>query len=151
MSIDTIAFIIGGGLIVVGVLGGGIQIKDLTVPPVAKTVRILCCVVGVAFVCIALFIRPRPSSPEVREPNRQTQTFGEPAYGGARLDACYEWGQRCGQDAATAWCKTQGFTRAIDFQTETVGDRHIVTKLIGTQVECREPFCASFVYITCER
>ena len=84
-----------------------------------------------------------------RGPERQT--FPEPMYSGSRLDACYEWGTRCGEEPATEWCKSQGFRRAVDYPTETVGDRGIITKLIGTQAICREAFCAAFKYVACER
>ncbi len=81
----------------------------------------------------------------------ERQTFPEPMYGGYRLDACFEWATRCGEEPATEWCKKNGFKRAVDYPTETVGDRGIVTMLIGTQATCREPFCAAFKYVACER
>jgi TIR domain len=81
----------------------------------------------------------------------ERQAFPEPMYGGFRLDTCYEFGTRCGEEPATEWCKKKGFERAVDYQTETVGDRGIITKLIGTQATCREAFCTAFKYIACER
>ena len=72
-------------------------------------------------------------------------------YDGMRLDVCFEWTKRCGEEPATAWCKTQGFSRSIDRLAENVGERGVSTKLIGTQQVCSEEFCASFAYITCEK
>ena len=40
---------------------------------------------------------------------------------------------------------------AVDTVTNAVGERGLATRLIGTQAECREQFCASFSHITCER
>jgi hypothetical protein len=83
--------------------------------------------------------------------NPERQVFPEPMYGEFRLDACFVWADRCGQEPANEWCKSKGFKRAIDYSTETVGDQGIVTKLIGTQGICKESFCAGFKYIKCER
>jgi hypothetical protein len=72
-------------------------------------------------------------------------------YNGVRLDACFVWAERCGEEAATAWCKDQGYTRAIEFPIENVGERGVSTKLIGTQQICGEKYCASFAQITCTK
>lgn len=154
MSIDSMSFILGGLLIAVGLLGGGIEIRELKIPPISPASRILSFIVGTVFVCLALFFIPNdtpPLSSDVNPPSSERQSFNEPMYDGYRIDACYEWANRCGEEPATAWCKLNGFKRAIDFPTENVGSRGIVTKLIGTQAECKEPFCASFKYIKCER
>jgi hypothetical protein len=154
MSIEVMSFILGGLLVAVGLLGGGIEVRDLKVPPVGRAARVLSFCGGVAFVVLAMFVGRHVSDPSASVKSVTSQdrhTFSEPVYGELRLDACYEWGQRCGEEPATEWCKTQGFKRAVDFPTENVGNRGIRTKLIGTQAECKEPFCVSFKYITCER
>ncbi|MEP6606358.1 MAG: toll/interleukin-1 receptor domain-containing protein [Nitrosospira sp.] len=82
--------------------------------------------------------------------NPSQQTFPEPMYDEYRLDSCYEWGTRCGEEPATEWCKQKGFKHAIDFSMETVGNRGIPTKLIGTQAICREAFCTAYKYVECK-
>jgi hypothetical protein len=155
MSIEAMSFILGGLLVAVGLLGGGIEIRELKVPAISQISRVLSFIVGIVFIGLTLFLtsqqidKPSISGYATSVPERQT--FPEPMYGGSRLDACYEWANRCGEEPATAWCKTNGFKRAVDYPTENVGTRGIVTKLIGTQAECKETFCASFKYIACER
>src|SRR2546425_13334409 len=48
---------------------------------------------------------------------QQTQTFSEPMYGETRLDACYEWGKRCGEEAATEWCKLRSEEHTSELQS----------------------------------
>ncbi len=156
MSIDSMSFILGGLLIAVSLLGGGIEIRELRIPSISRTSRVLSFLVGSVFIGLALFLifyqNDKTSFPDNSGPPlSERQTFNEPMYAGYRIDACYEWANRCGEEPATAWCKANGFKLAIDYPTENVGSRGIVTKLIGTQAECREPFCASFKYIECQR
>ncbi|MCB1486377.1 MAG: hypothetical protein KDJ88_02845, partial [Bauldia sp.] len=40
----------------------------------------------------------------------ETKTFNNPMQGGNRLDWCYNWGTGCGSQAATAWCKANGYS-----------------------------------------
>jgi len=157
MSIELLSFILGGSLVAIGLLGGGIEVRELKIPAVGQMPRIFSFVAGLAFVGLAVFLSPRPA----KEPEEaahaaaattiERETFEQPMFGDLRLDACYEWAARCGEEPATAWCQTKGYRRAVDYPTENVGDRGIATRLIGTQAECREQFCASFAHITCER
>jgi hypothetical protein len=78
-------------------------------------------------------------------------TFEAPLLDGLRLDACVQWAARCGAEAASAWCKLQGYNLAISYPTENVGERGISTKLIGTGQVCSEKFCTSFTQITCTK
>lgn len=160
MSLDQISFLLGGSLVAVGLLGGGLEIRDLRIPAIGHNARILSVVGGVAFIGLALFLTLRhpeqtstgtsSTNPIVQPPTPQRETFPEPMYGGFRLDACYESNTRCGEEPATAWCKMKGFGRAVEHPEENVGTRGIHTKQIGSQLECSFPFCASFKYITCE-
>jgi len=166
MSLAQLSFILGGLLIAVGLLGGGIEIRDLKVPPVGQVARLLSFGGGVAFVALALFVlgpqEKREGPPDdkrqedtgPKEPPEKTQeleTFQRPLYRGLRLDACYEWGKRCGTAPANAWCEAKGFDSAVDFKTENVGSRGVDTKLIGKDTTCSGTYCVAFEYITCER
>jgi hypothetical protein len=148
MSLETMAFVLGGLLICAGVFGGGLEVKELKLPQIGGAARFISGVAGISFVVLALAINlqwvPNGSDPVSR-------TFPAPMYDGVRLDACFTWAERCGEEAATAWCKDQGYIRAIEFPIENVGERGASTKLIGTQQICRESFCASFAQITCTR
>lgn len=160
MSLDVMAFIVGGLLIGAGVFGGGLEVKELKIPQIAGFARATSVSVGAVFIALAVFLNAKPkesaAAPEpaqalVSEEPRNAQTFDAPTYDGIRLDACFEWGNRCGEEAATAWCRTRGFKSSTSHELENVGARKIPTKLIGTQQICREQFCTSFAHITCEK
>ena len=164
MSIEAMSFILGGLLVGIGLLGGGIEIREIKIPQVGRLPRLFSLLVGTAFVALAVVLsthqleKPLAANKdavvtEQKKPSvlpTEQKKFFEPTYGDQRLDACYEWGQRCGEEAASAWCKTKGFKHAVDFPTENVGSRGIGTRLIGTQVVCKHPNCSSFAYIVCE-
>jgi hypothetical protein len=163
------SFILGGILIAAALFGGGLEIKELKLPQIGAIARFLSSAVGVAFVGLALYLHlkvpetisrqpdvavqaPKPNSTQPEEPLRKTsRTFQKPMFGDSRLDVCLQWAQNCGEPAATPWCKTKGMSRAVDYPQENVGERGITTRLIGTGQVCKEKFCASFVYITCEK
>jgi hypothetical protein len=86
----------------------------------------------------------------MHEPRKPTlggsvSTFEAPRLDELRLDTCVQGAVRCGEEAASAWCKLQGYERAISYPIENVGERGISTKLIGTRQVCSEKFCTSFV------
>lgn len=155
MSLETMAFIFGGLLLGAGLFGGGLEIKELKLPQITGIARVICGIAGICFVALAVSLNLKllhTDEPEqLHEPTQTTKTFLTPTYNGMRLDACFEWAKRCGEEPATAWCRTQGFTRATEYQIENVGERGISTKLIGTQQVCSGNFCDSFVQITCQR
>jgi len=155
MSLETMAFVLGGILFAAGLFGGGLEVKELRLPQIGGTARLLSCLAGIAFIVLALAINQKwidhkanqnPPATETR-----TETFPTPMYEGIRLDACVEWATRCGEEAATTWCKAQGYARATEYPVQNVGERGISTKLIGTREVCKEKFCASFSHITCTK
>jgi hypothetical protein len=155
MSIEAMAFILGGLLLAAGVFGGGLEVRELKLPQIGTAQRLVASVAGIAFVVLALALNQswiehkkegnQPVGPEA------TKAFGTPMYESLRLDACVEWARRCGEEAATAWCKTQGYARAIQHSIENVGERGVSTKLIGTKEVCKGTFCSSFSEITCTK
>lgn len=149
MSLDIMAFVLGGLLVAAGLFGGGIEIKELKLPQISGGARIASTVIGVGFVVLALSINLKWIDPKGANPPSVDKTFEAPMFEGLRLDACVEWAKRCGEEAATAWCKVQGYNRATDYPIENVGERGVSTKLIGTNVVCKEKFCGSFSRITC--
>ena len=155
MSLETMAFVLGGALIAAGLFGGGLEIKELKLPQIGGAARVIAACVGIAFVALALAINLKwmQRSEESMQPKtgENSRTFETPMHGGLRLDACYEWAKRCGEDAASAWCRGQGYTRATAYPVENVGERGVSTKLIGTNAVCKEKFCEAFVHITCSK
>jgi hypothetical protein len=76
-------------------------------------------------------------------------SFSKPKYKGKRLDWCVNWSVGCGKDAATAWCKTQGYANAIAFKMAPDIGTVTPTRLIGTGAVCDQDFCDGFKFITC--
>ncbi len=155
MPLQTLAFVLGALLIAAGVFGGGLEIRELKIPQISGTARLVASAVGLAFIVLALavdqkWLEQRGESPTPSSSN-STKTFATPMYEGFRLDLCVEWAKRCGEEAATTWCKTQGYVRAIQYPSENVGERGVSTKLIGTKEVCREKYCTSFTEITCTK
>lgn len=62
MSIDTMSFVFGGLLVAVSILGGGIEIRELKIPAVNSTSRMLAFVAGALFVGLAVLLRLRDES-----------------------------------------------------------------------------------------
>jgi hypothetical protein len=54
MNIDIAAFLLGGILLSVGILGGGFEIKELKVPKVGTRVRLLSAAAGLVFICVGM-------------------------------------------------------------------------------------------------
>jgi hypothetical protein len=65
VNVPIVAFAFGGILLLVGVLGGGFEIKELKVPKVGAGVRVLSTIVGVLFVCLAMADEPDKPGPVV--------------------------------------------------------------------------------------
>jgi hypothetical protein len=147
MSLETIAFLLGGFLLTVGLFGGGLEIKELKLPQINGVARIASVVAGFGFITLALAINLEWM--KHGEAVSTTKKFDVPMFEGLRLDACVEWSKRCGEEAATTWCKEQGYDRATVYPFENVGERGIPTKLIGTKDVCKQKFCTSFSQITC--
>jgi len=149
MSLEIMAFVLGAILLTAGLFGGGLEIKELKLPQISGVARIVSGVVGFGFVTLSLAI----NLGWIKHPTEGTastaKTFDAPMLEGLRLDACVEWANRCGEEAATIWCKEQGYTRANVYPFENVGERGVSTKLIGTKEICKEKFCTSFSQITC--
>jgi NAD/NADP transhydrogenase beta subunit len=67
-SMQAITFLIGLALIVVGIFGGGIEVKEIKIPTLPTISRILSSIVGLVLiaVCLAfpqLLAGPQPTPP----------------------------------------------------------------------------------------
>lgn len=77
-----------------------------------------------------------------------TQVFSPPAWKGYRLDYCLTWAKNCGQPAADAFCRTQGFSKSVYWRRDPyVGQQP--TRVITTDQICKGSFCTTFQTITC--
>lgn len=86
---------------------------------------------------------------------RETQKFKEPRLvpGGPRIDWCLNWGTDCGEEAADAFCRRQGYARAVEGGFKKDPDLSTVTVVQGSGRTCdgRDRHCDSFKKIKCMR
>jgi hypothetical protein len=71
------------------------------------------------------------------------RNFFSPALDGARLDACLSGGD-CGKPAADAFCKSQGYDKALIFQREAYQS----TRILDSEQTCSDS-CTAFRQIKC--
>jgi hypothetical protein len=71
MSIQLAAFAFGGILMLVGVLGGGFEVKELRIPKVGPGARVLSAVVGLLFICLGFGATAGESQPVVAGNTRE--------------------------------------------------------------------------------
>jgi hypothetical protein len=91
-----------------------------------------------------------------RKPTNQAaggpKTFELPTINGTRVDWCLKWngglGAECGEPAATAFCKSKGFSRGSNWSQEQIPTVY----LIGEKRTYTCPFvgCSAFVRVTCD-
>lgn len=72
MSIDTMSFILGGLLVAVALLGGGIEVRELKIPSVGRTGRLLSFIVGAGFIGLAIFLTLRENEKRLTVGNTTT-------------------------------------------------------------------------------
>jgi len=59
MSLESMSFILGGLLVSVGLVGGGIEVRDLKVPSVGRASRLFSFFGGIVFIGLAVFLGAR--------------------------------------------------------------------------------------------
>lgn len=75
--------------------------------------------------------------------------IGKPTVGAHRVDICLEWGSGCDGEAAEAFCKAKGYTRAVDWAIEHDIGATQSTMVIGSGQVCAEAFCDGYLSVTC--
>lgn len=81
----------------------------------------------------------------------EDQLFVTPARNGYRVDVCRTWGQGCGQEAANAYCRLQGFDSAKAFEIDPRIGAKTPTMTLGDRRVCDQAQCDGFKSITCTR
>jgi hypothetical protein len=64
MTAEIISFAFGGLLILIGILGGGLEVRKLKIPKVGPGARILAAVGGLSFITLGIGIQSRGTTPE---------------------------------------------------------------------------------------
>lgn len=74
--------------------------------------------------------------------------YSEPEVDGVRVDWCYGWSKGCGKPAADAYCQSEGYAEAKEFdKAEGVGP----TRVLSTGQLCDDPTCDGFESLTCTK
>ncbi len=77
----------------------------------------------------------------------QSPIFDDPQVSGYGLDYCREWGTNCGYPAATAFCRLEGFSKAISFKYIKGNQK---TRTINGGQVCDGEMCSRINKITCQ-
>ena len=75
-------------------------------------------------------------------------TIKDPEVDRYHLDHCREWGVNCGLPAATAFCLSRGYSKALDFE---VVEKNQKTRVINGGQVCDEEKCNRISKVICER
>lgn len=94
---------------------------------------------------------PAPAPAPARPTGPQEETYRFPVHQVYRLNYCLDGEQGCGEPAATAWCKVQGFDRAARWTLEDNIGALYPTVFIGSGNLCDKFLCDGFEEITCTR
>jgi len=89
---------------------------------------------------------PKPATPAPRAANK---TFEYPVHDIYRLNFCLRWGVDCGEPAATAWCKAQGFAKASAWKVDKDIGALFPTIVLADKRVCAQFPCDGFEEITC--
>lgn len=84
-------------------------------------------------------------------PASANQAFQYPVHEIYRLNYCLTFGKGCGEPAANAWCKTQGFNRASKWMIDENIGSLFPTIVIGENRVCSQFVCDGFQEITCAK
>lgn len=63
MSIDVLAFAFGGVLLLVGILGGGFELKELKIPRVGGIIRLVTLLAGTCFITLGIGLNSSVKAP----------------------------------------------------------------------------------------
>lgn len=65
MTVDVVIYVGGIALIILAVLGGGIEVRDVKIPPLTPVTRILAAICGVSLLIFGV-VRPNPTVPDLQ-------------------------------------------------------------------------------------
>ncbi|UCH96285.1 MAG: hypothetical protein JSV88_05365 [Candidatus Aminicenantes bacterium] len=103
-----------------------------------------------ASICFSILSSAVYAQPEGAWIGPGLYSFKDPMYQGYRLDFCLEWGSKCGEPAASAWCKMKGYDRANNWKKATNIGSISPTKVFQTGQICNQASCDGFSFIVCD-
>jgi hypothetical protein len=79
-------------------------------------------------------------------PKGAPRIYTNPTIQGKRVDRCLTYGVNCDEPAATAWCRSKGFSRATSWALEVVSPTYIQE----SGQTCDGFVCRGFTQIVCQ-
>jgi len=74
-----------------------------------------------------------------------TRRFQPALANGMAVDNCARWSADCGEPGAHAFCRSQGYVRAMQWEFNRPGR----TWVLGSNRACEGNFCVGFTYVVC--
>ena len=74
-----------------------------------------------------------------------TRRFEPALANGLPVDNCESWSKNCGEPGARAFCRAQGYGRALQWEFSRPGR----TWVLGSDRACEGDFCVGFAYVVC--
>ncbi|HEY6966057.1 MAG TPA: hypothetical protein VI229_01200 [Burkholderiales bacterium] len=78
-------------------------------------------------------------------PAEVLRRFQPPLANGMTVDNCETWSKNCGEPGAHAFCRSQGYGRALQWEFNRPGR----TWVLGSNRACEGEFCVGFTYVVC--
>lgn len=72
MELKILTFILGSILLLIGIFGGGFQVKELKIPQIGKFSRFLATSLGIFFILISIGLDEQPPTPPRSDPSPQS-------------------------------------------------------------------------------
>jgi len=88
---------------------------------------------------------------EQAEPKSASELFRFPVIKSRRLNYCYRWGNECGEPAAAAFCKEEGYARARRWKRDAHIGALFPTIVLGDDRVCDKFLCDGFEEILCSQ
>lgn len=76
-----------------------------------------------------------------------TRRFQPALANGMTVDNCETWSKNCGEPGAHAYCRSQGYGRALQWEFNRPGR----TWVLGSNRACEGEFCVGFTYVVCTK
>jgi len=94
--------------------------------------------------------QPRQEPHRAPPQSARSKIFEKPTINNIRVDGCMKWGPAgCGAPAANHWCRSKGFGRATEWDTERVHPTIFQDPESSVKV-CDYFFCGAFTRVACE-
>jgi hypothetical protein len=109
-------------------------------------------ILGLIWICVSVAVAPAREIPKQmqKDPLYVEPPIVELQDGRSyRLDWCLNWGTKCGQEAADAYCNENGYSQAAEFEQDVDIGRETPTWVLGEQKVCDQDSCDGFKFITC--